>query len=168
MYPFDSSSEFFNRKPKLLQDKAIPEFLVSLKISKKHIETAELRDRIIKEAVDELTIFFAHSSREVSFPEYMVPIGVYLRKFKKSCKNPAYCKMVAGLLDALKKNEDFIYKKRAELKDVNFVSNFGDLQNFGSANIGSEVTPLEAEKVKIEKRRQDQINQKTATSKKQQ
>jgi hypothetical protein len=42
-----------------------------------------MKDRIVKEIVDELTIYLAHNSRSLSFPELVIPIGVLLRKFKK-------------------------------------------------------------------------------------
>jgi hypothetical protein len=43
-----------------------------------------MKDRIVKEIVDELTIYLAHNSRSLSFPELVIPIGVLLRKFKKN------------------------------------------------------------------------------------
>jgi len=102
LYPFDSHSEFFNKKSKTMDDKTVPDFMVSLKISKNHIDTAEIKDKLVREAFDELTLYFSHLSRHVSFPEYMVPMGVFLRKFKKHCTNPAYCKTVAGLLELVR------------------------------------------------------------------
>lgn len=85
MYPFDTASEYFNKRGKVMDDKTFPEFLVSLKVSKKHIETSEMKDKILREAIDELMIYFSLLSRNVTFPEYFVPIGVFLRKFKKHC-----------------------------------------------------------------------------------
>ena len=109
LYPFDSASDFLNGKPKqLLQEKAIPDTLVSLKYAKKHAETADVKDRVVKEVIEELTIYYAANSRLISFPEATVPIGVLLRKFKKNTHNGNYRKIVAAFLDLLKKNEDFI------------------------------------------------------------
>jgi hypothetical protein len=73
----------------------IPDSLVSLKISKKHLETQEMKDRIVKETLEELMIYFAHNSRNMSYPEMIVPIGVIMRRFKKHTKNGNYRKNVA-------------------------------------------------------------------------
>ena len=93
MYPFDSNNlKFFNAKSKPLQDKMIPESLISLKIAKKHVDTQEMKDRIIKEALEALTIYFGANSACLSFPELFVPIGCMLRKFKKGVNNSSYRK----------------------------------------------------------------------------
>jgi nucleolar complex protein 2 len=84
LYPFDIQNDYLNAKSKTLVDKQIPETLVALKIAKKHADTIEMKDRIVKEIVDELTIYLAHNSRSLSFPELVIPIGVLLRKFKKN------------------------------------------------------------------------------------
>jgi len=67
-----------------------------------------MKDRIVKEIIDELTIYYANNSRSLSFPEIIIPIGVLLRKFKKHTTNSVYRKSVASFLDLLKKNEDFV------------------------------------------------------------
>lgn len=67
-----------------------------------------MKDRIVKEILEELTIFFANNSRQLSYPEMIIPIGVLLRKFKKHTTSSGYRKIVASFLDLLKKNEDFI------------------------------------------------------------
>lgn len=108
LYPFDSASDFLNSKPKALQDKSVPDTLVSLKYAKKHAETAEVKDRVVRELVDELTVYYAANSRMIGFPEMTVPIGVVLRKFKKYTHNGNYRKIVAAFMDLLKKNEEYI------------------------------------------------------------
>ena len=72
----------------------IPETLVSIKIAKKHIETAEMKDRIIKETLEELVLYVAANSNSVSFPEMAVPAELVLRKFKKNLGNQNYKKMI--------------------------------------------------------------------------
>ena len=67
-----------------------------------------MKDRIVKEVIDELTIYYANNSRNIAFPEMIVPIGVLLRKFKKNTTNSGYRKSVAAFMDLLKKNEDYI------------------------------------------------------------
>lgn len=98
-------------------DKMIPETTVALKIAKKHLETQEMKDRIVKETIEELTIYFALNSRSMSYPELIVPIGVILRKFKKNAKNNNYRKIVALFLELLNKNSEFIIQKRSNIKE---------------------------------------------------
>ncbi len=67
-----------------------------------------MKDRIVKESLEELTVYFGNNARSISFPELIVPIGVVLRKFKKNTKNANYRKVIAAFLDNLTKNSDFI------------------------------------------------------------
>ena len=67
-----------------------------------------MKDKVVKEIIEELTIYYAANSRLISFPEVTVPIGVLLRKFKKNTHNGNYRKIVAAFLDLMKKNEDYI------------------------------------------------------------
>ena len=130
LYPFDSASDFLNSKPKQLQDKSVPDTLVSLKFAKKHSETAEVKDRVVKEAIEELTIYYAANSRMIGFPECVVPIGVVLRKFKKHTHNGNYRKVVAAFLDLLKKNEDYIVQKRLQMKERSVSNLVALIQSF--------------------------------------
>lgn len=86
-----------------------------------------MKDRIVKEIIDELTIYYANNSRSISFPELTVPLGVLLRKFKKHTTNSGYRKSVAAFLDLLKKNEDYIIQKRLAIKDKSLKNMFGML-----------------------------------------
>lgn len=156
LYPFDASSEFLNGKPKqLLQDKAIPDTLVSLKFAKKHADTADVKDRVVREVIEELTIYYAANSRLISFPESIVPIGVVLRKFKKNTHNGNYRKIVAAFLDLLKKNEDFIIHKRLQMREKAIKNLNAMLASFDSHFAPDEKTPLEKERDKIVARRAD-------------
>jgi hypothetical protein len=60
-----------------------------------------MKDRIVRETLDELTMYYANNSYCISFPEMIVPIGVLLRKFKKNTRNNTYRKNVAYFLDNL-------------------------------------------------------------------
>jgi len=82
----------------------IPETLVSLKIAKKHIDTSEMKDRIVTEALDELLLYFAANSRSVSFPEMTMGTCLVLRKFKKATKSSTYRNLVQSFLDHLETN----------------------------------------------------------------
>ena len=85
--PFENSTAYFNQKPKALDDKLIPETIVSIKIAKKHVETGEMKERIVKESLEELMLYFAANSRSISFPEMILPAMNILRKFKKNSTN---------------------------------------------------------------------------------
>ena len=77
----------------------IPETLVSIKIAKKHVDTGEMKERIVKESLEELMLFFAANSRSVSYPEMVIPASLILRKFKKNSTNANYRKLVTTTLD---------------------------------------------------------------------
>lgn len=102
LVPFESTNfNFFNARPKPLDDKIIPDSLVSLKIAKKHLETSEMKDRIIREALASLTQFLAINATSVALPEMCISICVILRKFKKQCSNTTYRKSVQSFLELL-------------------------------------------------------------------
>jgi len=102
LYPLDSSNlNFFTSKPKPLQDKMLPDTLISLKFAKNHLGTQEVRDRIVKDIVESLTMYLAANGKSLAFPELIVPIGVLLRKFKKQAGNGTYKKTVQSFLDLL-------------------------------------------------------------------
>jgi hypothetical protein len=118
LYPFDSANiNFFNGKPKALTDKMIPETVICLKIAKKHLETQEMKDRIIKDAIEALTLYLSANSASLSFPEMMVPITVLLAKFKKNTTNSGYRKSIQAFLELVKRNEEAIAQARAKIKD---------------------------------------------------
>lgn len=118
-----------------------------------------MKDRIVKEIIEELTIYYAHNSRVISFPELIIPIGVLLRKFKKHTPNGNYRKIVAAFLDLLKKNEDYIIAKRNQLKERS-LKNLQNMMNSFESLIGKEQTPLEKEQKKIEDRRTELVKNK--------
>lgn len=101
LQPLEGSQVYFNQKPKALDDKMIPETLVSIKIAKKHVDTSEMKERIIKETLDELLLYLCANSRSISFPEMAVPISIILRKFKKNSNNSNYRNLVTTLLDTV-------------------------------------------------------------------
>lgn len=94
----------------------IPETLVSLKIAKKHVDTSEMKDRIVTEALDELLLYFAANSRSVSFPEMAMGTILVLRKFKKATKSSTYRNLVQSFLDHLETNSELITSKRVLIK----------------------------------------------------
>jgi len=116
MYAFEND-RWFNAKPKPLTDKIVPETIVALKIEKKHFDTSEIKDRIIRESLEGLTSFFAANSKMLAFPEMLVPASVMLRKFKKNCSNNSYRKSVGTFLDLLKRSEDWLAAERAKIQD---------------------------------------------------
>ena len=136
----------------------IPETLVSIKIAKKHIDTAEMKDRIVRETLDELVLYLAANSSSVSFPEMAVPAELVLRKFKKTLGNQNYKKMITQVLEAIQANSEFVKGKRT----IFFVK---DKHSLKSDNIKKwamfmkkkkEESPLDKEKKKVMKLRMDQ------------
>ena len=99
---------FFNSKPKTLQDKSIPETLVSLKFAKKHVNTQEARDRIVREVIESLTLYLSANGNSLAFPELVVPITVLLRKFKKQVNSSNYKKNIQTFLDLVTRHENYI------------------------------------------------------------
>ena len=159
IHPFDASNyNFFNGKPRPLQDKSIPDTIVSLKFAKKHVDTSEAKDRIVKEALESLTLYLAVNSSQLSFPEMFVPVSVLLRKFRKNSKNSKYRSMIGTFLELVKRNEDMVAQSRAKIREkslkdpANLHKQFSDL-------IKHEDTPLAKEARKIEVRRAEEIRQ---------
>lgn len=154
LYPFEhASSSFLNGKSKPLEDKLIPETLVSLKIAKKHLDTIEIKDRVVQEALEHLSLYLASNSRDLAFPEMTIGLGLVLRKFRKDCKSANYRKYMLSFLDTVKLNEDLIIDKRLLLKDKTLKSTkLGEMQAALNKLI-SVPTPLEKERSKILKRR---------------
>lgn len=95
----------------------IPETIVSLKIAKKHMETQEIKERIVKEALESLTLYLAANSAMLAFPEMMVPISVMLGKFKKATTNQVFRKSIQAFLEHVKRNEQVVAEARAKIKD---------------------------------------------------
>ena len=98
----DPSSNYFINKPKPLKDKMIPSFDTSIKISKDHLDTSEIKDRILRCTLDALTVHIATYANHLSFCEMVLPLEWHLRKTKKHFeKNNGYRKAVGHLLDLI-------------------------------------------------------------------
>ena len=67
---------------------------MSLKFAKKHVNTQEARDRVLKEVIEAVTLYLAANGNCLAFPEIVVPITVLLKKFKKKTQNGNYKKGV--------------------------------------------------------------------------
>ena len=135
----------------------IPETLVSIKIAKKHMDTAEMKDRIVKETLDELVLYLAANSSSASFPEMAVPAELVLRKFKKNLSNQNYKKMITQVLDAIQANSEYIKGKRTIffVKDKNSLKS-DSIKKFAMfLKKKKEECPLDKEKKKILKLRLD-------------
>ena len=168
MYPFEQQSGL-SSKPKVLEDKLIPDTLVSLKIAKKHMETSEIKDRIVKEALEEILIYYAANSRNIGFPEMTIGIQVVLRKFKKNSGNSSYRNLITAFLNVLEENSKVIISKRAQVRDKLKSTSLTKIATQLNHLIGKNaVTPLEAERAKILKRRaeKDQMRETDLLSKK--
>ena len=158
MSPFESVNyNFFNAKPKPLEDKVLPDSLVSLKISKKHLETSEMKDRIIREALAALTQYLSTNADSIAFLEMCLSVSVILRKFKQQCTNNTYRKSVQTFLELLQSHQDVIQAERAKIKDKSLKDAPKLTQQF-SRQLQVVSLPIVQEAVKQSQRRDDQIN----------
>ena len=167
LYPLDTSNlNFFNSKPKPLQDKAIPDTLVSLKLAKKHMNTQEAKDRIVKEVIESLTLYLAANGNSLAFPEIVVPVTVLLRKFKKQTTNGIYKKSLQTFLDLITRHENHVAETRAKIKDKSLRDPAKLFQQFAAmAEEKAANTPLAKEQIKIEKARLEHMQRKQAVKK---
>ena len=103
LYPFESAGgiTYLNSKSKVLEDKIIPDTMVSVKIAKKHLDTVEMKDRVVQEVIEHLTKFLSIHSRRMYFPEMTIGLSIVLRKFRKNSKNTKYSKLVQSFLEAI-------------------------------------------------------------------
>jgi len=112
-----------------------------------------MKDRIIKETLEELLIYYAANSRSMSFPEMTIAPSVLLRKFRKNTTNNDYRKTILTFLDHLKANETLITQKRSNIRDLSS-ANLDKLHKQLNDAIGKgKKTPLEIESDKLLKRR---------------
>ena len=77
---------------------------IAIKISKEHFDRTEMKDWIFKALIDEITIHMANYANSKAFPELALGIVSTIRKFKKSCQNPIYCKIIASLIERIEEN----------------------------------------------------------------
>ena len=156
LYIFDPTNDYLNNKPKALEDKSIPPTLVSLKIAKKHVDTQPIKDRIVKEVIEALTLYFAANATSLSFPEITIPTGVVLRKFKKNCTNNTYKKAITSFLELLQRNSDFVVQQRLALKQKSLRDPVKLYSDFASQlNNTKQQAPLLKERQKIIQKRID-------------
>jgi len=76
-----------------------------------------MKDRLIKESIETLTLYFAANSKALAFPEMVVAPAVTLRKFRKQSSNNGYRKVVGNFLELLKRNEEWIAIERVKIVD---------------------------------------------------
>jgi hypothetical protein len=76
-----------------------------------------MKDRIVKEAIESLTLYLAANSAMLAFPEMMVPICVMLAKFKKVTGNQVFRKSIQSYIELVKRNEQAVADARSKIKD---------------------------------------------------
>ena len=77
-----------------MEDKVLPDTSICLKISKKHIDTVEVKTRLIQEICQGLYEHYAAQSHSIAFPEIIVSALIILRKFKKNLQSNAVLRKV--------------------------------------------------------------------------
>ena len=134
----------------------IPDSLVSLKIAKKHVDTQEMKDRIIREALEALTHYYAANAGSVAFPEMCISTCVILRQFKKNTKNSSYRKSVQSFLELLERNDKYVTAERLKIKDKSLREPAKITLQLGNQIKVNEL-PLVKESEKLAQRRMEQI-----------
>ena len=158
---FDASHyTYFNAKPKKLEDKSIPDTFVCLKISKHHIETGEMKDRLVKESLQQLTHYVASNANCISLPESMIPVSYTLRKFKKNVKNQVYRKAVISFLDLLQQTTDKVAEERVKVLDSISVQEPGLITQKFSELLSLSQLPIVKESEKLLHRHMEQLTRK--------
>jgi len=145
LYPFESQGgkSYLNSKSKALEDKIIPDTLVSVKIAKKHQDTSEMKDRVVQESLEQLTAYLAAHAKSMYFPEMTMALSIVLRKFRKTCTNNNYRKMVQVFVDAIASNAELVTSKRNLLKQKSLKSGrITDVQVMLTKAIGVNPTPI--------------------------
>lgn len=95
----------------------MPDTLISLKFAKNHLGTQEVRDRVVKDIIESMTLYLAANGKSLAFPELIVPIGVLMRKFKKNSGSTNYKKSIQAFLDLLVRHENHVATSRGKIKD---------------------------------------------------
>lgn len=150
---------FFNAKPKKLEDKSIPATAICLKISKKHMETQEMKDRIVKESLQALTHLLASQADQVSFPEMMVPVKFTLAKFKKNAHNQIYRRNVHQFIELIEKNCAEVSELRTKLRSKSISEPSQVTQAFAKLAKGHEFA-LQKEAAKLTRAEKERATQK--------
>lgn len=156
LYPFESTGgiKYLNSKSKPSEDKMLPETLVSLKIAKKHLDTIEMKDRVVVESLEQLTLYLATFSRSLFYPELTVALTVVLRRFRKDCSNANYKKLIQSFLLAIDHNSSTIVQKRNLLKQKQLKSTkVQHVEAMLRKTIGKVPLSMEKERNKILKKR---------------
>ena len=135
--------------------------MVSLKFAKKHVETAEAKDRIVKEAIEALTKYLAANASQMAFPEMFVPVSVLLRKFKKQSRNGNYRKTVTAFLEVVQRNEDMVALARGKIREKS-LRDPANLHKQLIDLLDHESLPLVKEAKKIEQRNAEDVRRKLA------
>lgn len=117
----------FKKKAKIVSAKPLS-FATVLKISKTVLPTNLFQDAVVKHAYELLLQMFSNYATNISFPELALPTIVFLKKFIKTNKVPAFTKKMGQILEQLQRNSQFIqnHRDKAEFKpsDVEAAKNF--------------------------------------------
>lgn len=111
LHLFWGTDDFLNRKTKPIKG-SLPDMEVAIRISKEHHKTTEMKDWVFRTLLDEITVYLGNHWNQAAFPEISLGIETSLRKFKKRCKNPGYCKMITALLQRIASSKELIEEKR--------------------------------------------------------
>ena len=107
-----SHTSYFTEKCKALPTKTLPPIEVALKFSKAHVDSAEVKESILKETVHFLVKHWcATAVHKAWFVELSYPAEEHLRKLRKSLTGargvgPTWKKMITDCIDNLLKTRE--------------------------------------------------------------
>ncbi|KAL6061879.1 Nucleolar Complex 2 protein [Balamuthia mandrillaris] len=134
----------FKKKAKPSDMKPI-HFQSALKVGPKALHTSVYTKGVFDELMELLLETTAIYSRNIAFPEIILPAITALKKFQKSCKNVSFSKEIAQFIEKVEENANFIQKRRDKIEYSPFEL---ATKVTADAALGTiSTTPLEALKV---------------------
>mmetsp|Transcript_7097 Transcript_7097/g.11957 ORF Transcript_7097/g.11957 Transcript_7097/m.11957 type:complete len:337 (-) Transcript_7097:6-1016(-) len=165
LHILEQNSHYFFSKPKsALEDKMIPESAISIKIAKKHVDTPEMRDRIIQEVTECLVSFYSANSRSLGFPEMTIGTETALRKFRKGIHSQAQRQQLLQFIETTAKTAEQVKELRGQFFQNRAKTSLdskavGRFKQFVGQKRPKQ-SPLEQEFLKIQKRQVAQLRMK--------
>ncbi|CCH59256.1 hypothetical protein TBLA_0B04180 [Henningerozyma blattae CBS 6284] len=108
------TSTAFTRNPKKTKGNLVAfDFDHNIKCSQGYLGTKIYQDGLTEQFVELIGEYFVLYSKSITFPEFITPVVITLRRFIKSSKNVRMNKQLMNMVEKLNNNGDFISKKRA-------------------------------------------------------
>ncbi|CCE61956.1 hypothetical protein TPHA_0B02840 [Tetrapisispora phaffii CBS 4417] len=134
----------FTKKPKKKENLPAFDFEFNIKCNQAYLGTRAYQNGLGGEFIDILGEYLVLYSKSISFPEFVTPIAIGLRRYLKTNKtNFIFNKALANLLDKIKANVTYIEKRRStadfSVSEVNEVANFLNEVSWENTPLGSYI-----------------------------